>query len=392
MILVACGEDSKDDGRAQDTAEGTTASTTTSPTASQTTTPTPSSTPTTSPTATTTPTASTTTSPTTSTTPPGELTVCINEFMAANQVALEVDGAFPDWIELHNPGSDPVDLEGWGVSDDADEPNKHLLEGPLVLPPGGFLLLFADGAPDLGPAHLSFGLASEGETVALHDPWGNGSVVHYGPMGDDIAASRETDCCEDKDCWTYPLGGSPGASNEPPELVTEVVLEAGSTWSASATLAPPEAGWSRPVFDDSAWISGPAPMGFGDAHIVTELPSGDPDMRFPAVYFRHIFHLEDAADVEALRLGILRDDGVVVYLNGMEVVRNNMGPGAVSHITFATADIEGADETTYAEMEVPAGLLLEGDNLLAVEVHQSRPDSDDLGFDLTLELDRWEAP
>jgi hypothetical protein len=43
-------------------------------------------------------------------------------------------------------------------------------------------------------------------------------------------------------------------------------------------------------------------------------------------------------------------------------------------------------------MEVPAGLLLEGDNLLAVEVHQSRPDSDDLGFDLTLELDRWEAP
>ena len=51
-----------------------------------------------------------------------------------------------------------------------------------MLEAGGFLVLWADTSPDLGPAHVGFGLSDEGEAVALFAPDGTGTVVTYGPM------------------------------------------------------------------------------------------------------------------------------------------------------------------------------------------------------------------
>ena len=52
--------------------------------------------------------------------PLGPLPLCINEFMPSNQASMWLeDGTAPDWIELHNPTADTIDLAGWTLSDEA---------------------------------------------------------------------------------------------------------------------------------------------------------------------------------------------------------------------------------------------------------------------------------
>jgi hypothetical protein len=81
----------------------------------------------------------------------------------------------------------------------------------------------------------------------------------------------------------------------------------------------------------------------------------------------------------------LRDDGAIVYLNGAEVARSNMPGGTVGHLTPASTGISGADEYTFYDFTVEPGLLHNGTNVLAAEVHQSSATSSDLSFDLELE-------
>ncbi len=323
---------------------------------------------------------------------PDWLTLCVNELLPDNGGSLEVDGTEPDWLELHNPGLEPVDLLGWSVSDDAAEPTKHTFQESLVVPPGGFVVLLADGAPEEGPEHLGFRLSADGEVVVLRDPWAHQSVVRYGAMSTDIAAARVTDCCEGA-CWEFVQGGTPGSTNDipdPPVRVDEAVVDVGGTWRWQSAESGPGDGWSGLGFDDASWGEGPGPLGYGDAHIVTALPYGpDAGDKWPAAYFRHAVLVTDAEQVGELVLTLLRDDGAVVWLNGTELFRTGMPGGEITHETFADVTMGGADETTYAEWIVPADALREGENVLAVEVHQANSSSSDLGFDLTLTLVRW---
>ncbi|MFN3875636.1 MAG: hypothetical protein ACK4L7_06960, partial [Flavobacteriales bacterium] len=80
----------------------------------------------------------------------------INELCPANHGALaDADGATPDWIEVHNPSTRPIDLQGWRI---ALEGRLHAIDGPLPVAPRGFALLRCDGRTDLGPDHLGFAL------------------------------------------------------------------------------------------------------------------------------------------------------------------------------------------------------------------------------------------
>ena len=68
--------------------------------------------------------------------------VVINEFLASNVSGLQDgSGAHPDWLELYNPTEDWIDLDGWMISDDRQERDKHILQG-LGIAAGGWLLLY----------------------------------------------------------------------------------------------------------------------------------------------------------------------------------------------------------------------------------------------------------
>ncbi len=80
----------------------------------------------------------------------------------------EID-ADADWVELFNPTLDPVELAGWGLSDDPDEPFKHTLQG--ALPSAGFVVIDAGGPEAVAPA-APFALSAAGETLVLTAPDG----------------------------------------------------------------------------------------------------------------------------------------------------------------------------------------------------------------------------
>jgi hypothetical protein len=71
--------------------------------------------------------------------------IVINEIMSSNISTIsDEDGDYPDWIELYNHGEEPVDLSGWGLSDDLENPMRWIFP-KVVMQPGDFLLVWVSG-------------------------------------------------------------------------------------------------------------------------------------------------------------------------------------------------------------------------------------------------------
>ncbi|QDT45860.1 hypothetical protein Pan241w_59880 [Gimesia alba] len=144
-------------------------------------------------------------------------------------------------------------------------------------------------------------------------------------------------------------------------------------------------GWVQPNFADEKWSTGLAPLGFGDRGLNTIVRFGDdPQKKQITTYFRRAFQIEDPDKLKKLVLLIRSDDGVVVYLNGKEIARNNLPAGQVTAETTAIKAIGGVLERLYQRFTVSTDNLVSGTNLLAVEVHQANPRSSDLFLDLEL--------
>ena len=145
-----------------------------------------------------------------------------------------------------------------------------------------------------------------------------------------------------------------------------------------------QAGWQSSDFDDSSWSSGSGQFGYGDGDETTVLSYGENARRKPVTtYFRKRFNVS-VLPSEPLTLRVQRDDGVIVYLNGAEVFRDNMPAGSVDADTLASAAATGEDEFELHRISIEAELLVSGSNTLAVEVHLAARSSPDLSFDLQL--------
>ena len=96
--------------------------------------------------------------------------------------------------------------------------------------------------------------------------------------------------------------------------------------------------------------------------------------------------MTDASVFDSIALRILRDDGVVAYLNGLEIFRNNLPAGTITPKTLALLPISGAEEsTTFLTASLAPSALTSGNNVLAVEIHQNSVASSDISFDLELQ-------
>ncbi|MCX6865712.1 MAG: Ig-like domain-containing protein [Verrucomicrobia bacterium] len=167
--------------------------------------------------------------------------------------------------------------------------------------------------------------------------------------------------------------------------ITSTLIAKGATWKFRDNGTDQGTAWKETGFDDSAWPAGPAPLGYGDSHIVTTVYSPAAPNRYITTYFRRTFNVSGAAAIQALNMNILRDDGVIVYINGTEVARQNMPAGAFDYLTWSSDIVSGADETTYfPSSAAPMPILVDGDNTIAVELHQRDGTSSDLGLDMEL--------
>ncbi len=224
------------------------------------------------------------------------------------------------------------------------------------------------------------------DTSAVDTELPDTSAVETAPI--DTGAPADTSAVDSAPVDTAPIDAAP---------VYVTLLARGGTWRfLDGGRSPTSTSWrGGGGYDDGAWKSGAAQLGFGDGDEKTIVdgsfttdagPDADAPIvtPYPAIYFRRFITVTGAADFDQLTFRLLRDDGAVVYLNGVEVVRSNMPSGTIAHTTFASSTIASADEDTFHTFYVPAATLKEGSNILAVEVHQSNSSSSDLSFDLEL--------
>lgn len=159
-----------------------------------------------------------------------------------------------------------------------------------------------------------------------------------------------------------------------------------STWRYLDGGEIPTSDWTSNSYNDSAWNRGSAPLGYGDDGMRTTLDFGENSgNKVITYYFRQTFNVTDPSGIERLELNLVRDDGAVIYLNDREIVRDNMPEGSITSDTRASSAAGGNDETAIRSFDIPASMLREGSNLLAVEVHQTSPTSSDLRFDAWLQ-------
>jgi len=164
-----------------------------------------------------------------------------------------------------------------------------------------------------------------------------------------------------------------------------LLVEAGSktVWKYLDDGSEPAADWREPNYDDTSWKTGRAPFGYGEPEVMTEIGYGENAAhKHIAAYFRHRFTAPDVRDFRELLILLRIDDGAIVYLNGKEILRENLPAGKVTSKTTAQRRINAEEEQLYHRYLVPAAALLPGNNELAVEVHQIDGNSSDLFFDM----------
>lgn len=158
----------------------------------------------------------------------------------------------------------------------------------------------------------------------------------------------------------------------------------GANWRYLDTGVAPVASWNGLAFDDSAWSVGPAQLGYGEGDEATTVAYGSPLARHPTTWFRRSFSVADAAAVRWLELDLLRDDGAIVSINGVEAVRFNLPRGKVTPATYAAQNRTGSDENQFERTSLDPRLLVSGTNVIAVELHNASAANSDLSFDLGL--------
>ena len=98
--------------------------------------------------------------------------VTINEFQSSNTKTIKDPqyGAYADWIELYNAGTDTVKIGGYGITDNLSNPTKYILPQGTKINPKGFLIIWADSKAT--GLHTSFALSKDGEEIGLFDTTG----------------------------------------------------------------------------------------------------------------------------------------------------------------------------------------------------------------------------
>jgi hypothetical protein len=170
----------------------------------------------------------------------------ISEFMTDNEsTTVDEDGAFSDWIEIHNPTAAAIPLAGWYLTDKAADLTQWRF--PAVdLAPGEFLIIWASGknrSVPGAPLHTNFSLSKDGEFLALVRPDGTTIQHSFAPQFPSQAAD----------------------TSYGPRFQSTKLLVPGATgrFRVPSSASNPPATWMEKTFADTAWSAGSSGFGFG---------------------------------------------------------------------------------------------------------------------------------
>ncbi|MBL0126049.1 MAG: hypothetical protein IPP83_01050, partial [Flavobacteriales bacterium] len=159
----------------------------------------------------------------------------------------------------------------------------------------------------------------------------------------------------------------------------------GSVWKYLDSGSDQGTAWRASGFNDAAWASGPGQLGYGDGDEATVVSYGpSSSAKYITTYFRRTITLPSAGAYAGYRLRLIRDDGIVVYVNGAEVLRQNFGEGTIGYTTLSYQAVATSEEGQILEHVLAPSVFANGSNTIAVEIHQSVATSSDVSFDLEL--------
>jgi hypothetical protein len=309
----------------------------------------------------------------------------INEWLAVSQ-------SQEDFIELYNPNALPVALGGLYLTDSVlGDPARNQMDPLNFMAAGEFFALAANGNGN-GRDHVNFQLSLEQGEIGLFAP--DLSVIDciiYGPQQPDVAQGK---CPNGAVAFTTLAIPTPGAPNAcpfaapPPVAVT--LLSISNVWSYNINTNFDAVNWKTNSYNDGAWPAGPGLLGQYTPTRPQTLPEPirtvtPTNMNNPTLYFRAHFNVAPGTTYTSLQFRHIVDDGAVFYLNGVEIAgsRFNLPAGAITAATTASPTVNDGLYSSF--ITASPSLLLTGDNVFAVEVHQSAANSSDVAMGVELQ-------
>jgi len=157
-----------------------------------------------------------------------------------------------------------------------------------------------------------------------------------------------------------------------------------SSWRYwTGDLGAPGTDWRLSSFvEPIGWITGQTSIGYGDSDDNTELSTMEDN--FSTVYLRHEFSIPTGAVPSLLHLRLYVDDGAIVWINGVEVVRTtNVSAPEPGPAATASSAISNA---TWQDYFIPGSgdIVVEGSNVIAVHALNASASSSDFSIDVEL--------
>jgi hypothetical protein len=157
---------------------------------------------------------------------------------------------------------------------------------------------------------------------------------------------------------------------------TNQIVKKNDIWKYYDKGAAPN-NWTAASFNDNAWASGQAPLGYKMTGVKTTVSYGsDSNQKNPTTYFRKTINLSSTptrSDIFLLNYEV--DDGFVVYVNGREAGRYNMPGGNITFNSFSSS--YASDTPLTGTLELSSSLFTSGNNVIAVEIHNNSYTSSD---------------
>ena len=205
--------------------------------------------------------------------------------------------------------------------------------------------------------------------------------VLYGPQTTDVSQGRSPDGANTFEFFEIP---TPHVANPSGATITVTNLIAiDGVWSYEQSNTDLGTAWRAVDYNDSLWPAGAALLYVESSALPA--PKNTPLTLGPRTYyFRTHFTLDvDPNDVMEFKLSTVIDDGAVFYINGDEAFRLGIDEGTVvQHSTLADRTVDNA--TYEGPFIIPSNYFNQGDNVIAVEVHQCSAGSKDIVFGLEL--------
>lgn len=295
-----------------------------------------------------------------------------------------------EFVELHNPTTTDLRLEGWSL-------DKFSFPSNAIIPARGFVVVAQDpdafakefGFQPLGP--LPGKLSNSGEKITLRDAekkvvdevrYGVGFPWPTAANGAGPSLERIHPQLPSADPASWRSAGFPAVA---PVTTGTIFLPAeagGWRWRKGTNEASrPAEAWRRSDFiQDATWQTGQTSIGYEDGDDRTVL--SDMQGAYSSLFLRHPFVVSDRLP-SAVLLRVRADDGCVVWINGREVARFHVRAGEIPFNGVAE-NHEAGEEFEEHLIENAEALLVPGTNLIAIQVFNASRNSSDLTIDAEL--------